>query len=482
VPPALVAPPGYPAYPQGIQPPYYGAQPMAGVRPVAPVPPAAYPPPPSGGGYPGYRPPVYFYGPQGPFLYASPIIVRKPYPPQGEDYAQVVAGIVLGMGVVAVLFGVMAGIFVLFSAASGSFDNLPVYSITLVPLIAGLLGGGVAIYYGIRGLLRKPAPRFTLPHPWLFVGLTVLVLAAAIVQWNLNLGSGPGPALTNLPEDLASGILPALAILAFVAWRLRFPASRRHVWLSLIYGFTLAPLLAILLEVIFSLIIGHISPISSTSLNPRDPSTLIHLLLEISVSAPLIEEGVKPLAAILIMPRLRTPSAAFMVGLAGGIGFDMFETTFTYIGTGQADWVTIALVRVGAGLLHGLGAGMVALGWYYFINGRGVPLRWLRGFGCIAYAVLQHAIYNGSSVLVALLPDPIVKALDQTFTIWQLPLQYGYLPFFALDAVILVVLTAVTGVLMRNWRQRGIGSPPPSRPQEHGTVETEPAMVGGLVQ
>ena len=468
-------------YAQGIQPPGY-SQPSGGRAA-----PAGFVPSPYYARYPSYGWPAYGYhygyGYPSPFMYPSSAVYRKPYPSRAEDYAQVVSGFVLGMGVVAVLLSLLVALVAVIELAAGALDNLPVINIFVVPLLAGLAGGGIAIYYGIRGLLRKASPRFTLPNPLLFVGLTVLVLIAAILQWHFDLGSGPGPALASLPEVLLSGILPALAILAFVAWRLHYPASRRHVWMSLIYGCTLAPLLAILLEVIFSLVVGRISPASTTNLNPRDPSTLIHLLLELSVSAPLIEEGVKPLAAILIMPRLRTPMAAFLVGLAGGIGFDMFETTFTYIGTGQADWVTVALIRVGAGLLHGLGAGMVALGWYYFINGRGVRLRWLRGIGCVVYAVLQHAIFNGSTVLVLLLPDPVLKALEQPFSLGQLPLQYLDLLFLTPDVLILIVLIIVTGGLMRGWRKRlGSASPPPGGIVARNDAGAAPAMIGGLAR
>ena len=77
--------------------------------------------------------------------------------------------------------------------------------------------------------------------------------------------------------------------------------------------------------------------------------------------APLVEEGVKPLGAILVMPRIRSASEAFLLGLAAGIGFDFVET-IGYIGMGEADWISVAIQRVGAGLLHGVGAGMGALG------------------------------------------------------------------------------------------------------------------------
>src|SRR5258708_33095582 len=98
------------------------------------------------------------------------------------------------------------------------------------------------------------------------------------------------------------------------------------------------------------------------------------------------------------MGRLRTAASGFLMGVAAGVGFNIFETA-GYIGSGEADWIGVAIERVGAGLLHGGGAGMATLGWYYLINGKGGPHRWLRGFGGIFYAMPQPAIFNGSNLL-----------------------------------------------------------------------------------
>jgi nitric oxide reductase large subunit len=49
---------------------------------------------------------------------------------------------------------------------------------------------------------------------------------------------------------------------------------------------------------------------------------------------------------------------------------------------------------------------MVALGWYYLTHPKASQHRYLLGFGCMLYAVLQHAIWNGSFGL-QLLPAPI---------------------------------------------------------------------------
>jgi len=131
------------------------------------------------------------------------------------------------------------------------------------------------------------------------------------------------------------------------------------------------------------------------------------LLLLLSVIAPLVEELVKPLAVLVLIGRVKSKGEAFALGLACGIGFNLVETT-GYISSGYNDWLTVALVRSGAGLLHGFGAGMVALGWYYLTHKEESPWQkrlWLT-LGCAGYAVLQHAFWNGS-VGLAFLPGPI---------------------------------------------------------------------------
>ena len=71
-------------------------------------------------------------------------------------------------------------------------------------------------------------------------------------------------------------------------------------------------------------------------------------------------------------------------------------------------WLNVAIERSGAGLLHGFGAAMVALGWYYLTHKEegSFGRRGLLALGCIFYAILQHAIWNGSWILT-LIPGPI---------------------------------------------------------------------------
>ncbi len=442
-------PPGYPAYPQGVgntgagsgYPPYPAYRPYGqyGV-------PMAYPYPPYGG-YP------YPYANPWPWYY--PVVVRPPRRAPGEIYALVISWAVTIAGGLSIICGLLVSIVTFISILQGS-NSLTSVDTFVSFLIAPVVGGGFAIYFGIRGIQRQPSPRFTLPSPVLFLGLTILVYAAAILIWQFS--PAPGSAFLVLPLVVLSAAMPSLTILSFATWRLRNPTSRRHVWMSFIYGSTLAILIALILntlgEVVVALFEISLEPHATSSGNPISPSSpdniqIIGALLLLSVLAPLVEEGVKPLGVVLCIRRLRSPAGAFLMGLAAGCGFGIFESVSIYIGQGQADWIVVALERVGSSLLHGVGAGMAALGWYYLINGKGVRLRWWRGFGAIAYALAQHGLFNGLALFTSL-PGPVSNWLQQPVYIANLPLDRGSFVFFIYYAAILTVLVIVTGRLARS--------------------------------
>ncbi|MEO7003212.1 MAG: PrsW family glutamic-type intramembrane protease, partial [Ktedonobacterales bacterium] len=390
------------------------------------------------GNYGGYGYP-YYYPPQTP---------KKP----GETYAKVISWIVTIVGGIGVLGGIIVLLIALFAVTNGEGDNLAFIGSIAGFTVGPLLGGALGVYYGITGILRRKAPRFTLPPWWALAALTALALAASVVILHIDLltGDGTGGAFGVFPLAALCGILPAFTILAFTSQRLGQPSTRRRVWMSLFYGMTLAPLAAVILELIFTVIIAAVlgvnaGAVSSLNTVPQTGTQILAIILIVSVVAPLVEESVKPLGAVLAMRRLRTPAEAFLVGMAGGIGFDMFET-LGYIGQGQADWIYVAIERIGAGLLHGVGAGMVGLGWYYFINGKGVRLRWLRGIGCGVYAVLQHGLFNGSNA-ITFFPLPFNQQLQQPLYLGQLPFEAEFLIFIGFYILMAAVLVFITGRL-----------------------------------
>lgn len=419
-------------------------------------------------GYPAYpaQPAPYGgYGYGSPWAYYAPYYPPQPQPRRapGEIYALVISWIVTISSGLALLGGLLVTALASLGAFTGQADDLSFLGGIIGFSLAPIIGGALGLWYGILGIRRRPSPRFALPAAWLILALALVVIAGGVALWQYNFtqGRAPGTAFGILPLAMLAGALPALAILAFTTQRLHNPSTRRHVWMSLFYGMSLAPLLAVIIETILSLIIIaalHLSAQEAQSVlgqpntsNPS-PQVLIAMLLVLSVVAPLVEEGVKPLAALLAIRRLRTPAEAFLVGLAAGVGFDMLET-IGYIGQGQADWVSIAIDRIGAGLLHGVGAGMGALAWYYLINGAGVRLRWLRAIGCGVYAVTQHAIFNALSFSDQVLPSNVNSWLNQPFYLGGLPIQNADVIYLFAYLLILGVLIFMTS---RLWRARGM--------------------------
>jgi RsiW-degrading membrane proteinase PrsW (M82 family) len=412
--------PGYPTYAQGQGAPY-----------------APYPP--------QYQP--YPYGAYSPYGYPPPQPKRAP----GETYALVVSWIVTVVGALSIILSLLA------LAFSGLLLTLLPNDLTVPGLavsfgLAPFVGGVMAMVFGIQGILRRPSRTFTMPSYWFLLALTLLAFGAGVALWNIY--PSPGSALAVVPLVVMSGVLPALAILALASQRLRNPSTRRHTWMSLAYGATLGALVALIVELIASAAIDLVARglgygggggLTTTA---TDPVGVVIQLLDIAVVAAVVEETLKPLGAVLIIRRLSTRSEAFLVGMAAGIGFNIVETV-GYITMGQADWVNVALERCYAGLLHGVGAGMATLGWWYLINGKGVPLRFVKGFGLILYAMAQHAINNGASVLVDLIPDPVRALLFDTFYLGKLPEQYISLVFIAYGGLILLVLLWITSVLRR---------------------------------
>lgn len=323
--------------------------------------------------------------------------------------------------------------------------------------LAGLGGGSFSLYHSIRSLMKKRSGEFKLPWFWIFLSLYIILIAVGLT----TRGSTQIVANTTLGTSLIglAGLLPALTILALGVRRVhypreaRWPTTWRRMTVALVSGATSAILFAMIFELILDFIV--MTGLHVTSFNMSDPNApapthgnvLLYMFLLVSVIAPLVEEGVKPLAVIALIGRLNSAAEAFMLGLACGIGFDLIETS-GYISMGYRTWVDVAIERSSAGLLHGFGAGMVALGWYFLTHKKSLARRRiLIGLGCIIYAILQHAIWNGSFVF-QLLPAPIGPYLDQgKIMLGSYTLEAGLLIYIAETILMLAFFLFITGRL-----------------------------------
>ena len=387
---------GYPSYQGYVSPPPYA--------PIAPP----YP------GYNGYTANMY------PYPWQPPVPKRDAY--------LLSMGIASLVGSILVLLAGLGALGILALVAVVPHSNLSAseYFASIVLFVAfacaGIVGGGFGLYHSIRSVfLRKPSAGFAMPRFWIFLLLYLVVIG--IAYWLQTRGMAVTyPTITAILIAFAA-IFPALTILALGDRRLRYPkkspwpTSWRRFTLAIVSGATLSVGLAAVLEFIIELLLVRgqaTNPLlcveQPNAPNCQDPAVYNIILIIVAVMAPLIEESIKPLAVIIFIGRIRSAAEAFVLGMAAGIGFNLIETT-GYISPGYQDWLSIALIRTGSGLLHGFGAAMVTLGWYYLT--RPGKHRGLKVVGCWSYAVLQHAIWNGSWGLT-LLPGSIGSFFNNT--------------------------------------------------------------------
>lgn len=474
--------PNYPAHP--AYPPYPGSP--GGYQAAQPSYPG-YAPYPQYPAYPGYSQAPY----QQPYGYGYPPGPYAPYgwqPQPKRDGYQLAMSIVglIGSGL-AILGGAVCAFFaVLLALVPTTASQLPASQLfsgmlTLLAFAcAGLIGGSFSLYHSIRGLMQKTSTRFTLPPFWIFVILYAVAIAIGFVLKANKMAVTHAP-LTAFLIALTA-IFPALALLAIGVRRLRnqgnWPTTWRRFTLALTSGATLGIGLALLLElgVILLLARGAMATNLTQCIDKPDlpvcqqnPAVFGLIIIVAALVAPLVEETVKPLGVALFMGRVRSASEAFILGMAAGIGFNLIETV-GYIGTGYHDWVDVALQRTATGLLHGFGAAMVALGWYQLTHAK--DRRFLQAFGCWLYAVLQHAIWNGSVTLV-LLPAPIGPLLNS----WNLNLGFTTLPFPEIINIVEAILFFLFFLYMTG-RLRRTTPPPESSPTEQPSQTHEPQPAG----
>lgn len=490
------APRFQPAYnPYAQLPPAAGSmQPRAPQGPVPGLPPGIYQPPP-GYGYPppypggpshnGYLPPRAGTGSYYPYPYAYPPYGWQPPRPKRDGF-RVATGIVTIVCASLAIMGGLASAFFLAlliilpnpaAAQSATFSSVMTF---ISFIVAGVTGGIFCLYHSIRSLMNKPSANIRLPWFWIPLVIYLLVASAGyILQVNGLAVRYEG--LTIFLIVLAA-IFPGLAVASLGARRLRLPTSWRRFTVALVSGATLGIGLALLFELGLTLLAvgtsnGNVLQcISDPSLPGCDQSLLFKFaFLIVAIIGPIVEETVKPLGVAFYIGRIRSAAEAFTLGLAAGVGFALVETA-GYIGSGYQDWLTVALERTGASLLHGFGAGMVALGWYYLIHkrqGKSIVIAFL----CWLYAVFQHFLWNGTAVMI-FLPAPIGTGLQYNVNFGFFSLPVVELLNIAEAILMLVFFIYITGRL-RNQSPtpppaprngQGRGSEPSGEPQAVGRV------------
>ncbi len=289
----------------------------------------------------------------------------------------------------------------------------------------------------------------------LFGGLTVIATVLSLVMRDPNL-------------ELLIVVAVGAPLTVFLTVRALADPVRdgRSPWFSLVLGATVVPAVVLALHGLFVAVgYGLVTPFVDPARDlweqlRADPDLFrvltsgwaLALIVDLAVIAPLAEETMKPLAALVRRPR--TGRDAFLFGAAAGTGFAMIENVLYSSGWfyGSLDgWLPVAVLRMMGAGLHAFCAGLVA--WGFFQLRTGESRRWRYFWVSVWVALTSHGLWNGSvAVAVVLASAREIGGLRGRFD------AYAW-------GVVLVVLLAALGViilgaLLSAARQIGKGGNP----------------------
>jgi RsiW-degrading membrane proteinase PrsW (M82 family) len=281
----------------------------------------------------------------------------------------------------------------------------------MVPLTAGLVGGGLVVFFAARSMGKRPAWPFRLPPTWALGGGFVLALAAALGLWQADVSRG---FLMPVFVAAAATLVP-LAVIGWLVAQQPGGINARRGWVALGLGATASTSAAYVLNTLLPtavlfLVFGladtmlplaedlmdalMFGPLTEELLSPW----FLVALVEIAIIAPLVEELVKPLPLLPLLKRLESPRDALLLGALAGAGFAAVENLLYVAALGSA-WGGVLVARALGAALHPFGAGLMAVAWWHVLHHEsGSAARWFRNYGL---AVGAHALWNGTCVVTA---------------------------------------------------------------------------------
>jgi hypothetical protein len=265
----------------------------------------------------------------------------------------------------------------------------------LIMLFAMLLWGGL-LYVG------QNITAWKLPS-WLISPLDVLVVAIPILMiltlglYQLTAGSRQRSwALTNVTSFVSTQIMILLEfIVIIVAIVIAFGWLSKQVdltpYLSIFNGKSSID------QSELQSLVNKLSPFVQNS----DIYAAVALIF--CVFVPLIEELFKPLGVWFLAGKKLTPAQGFAAGLICGATFGLIESISMINMADSGAWLSIAVARVGTGLLHTLSAGMS--GWALAKTWQ--DNHYIRVALTYCGVVLLHGLWNFFAVLMGLSSMPI---------------------------------------------------------------------------
>jgi RsiW-degrading membrane proteinase PrsW (M82 family) len=309
-------------------------------------------------------------------------------------------------GIVLMLSGIAAAVGYLGLPVMLPFEDALSYELgNIAALYLGLVGGALAVYHGISSISGRASSVFKLPSFYVFWILLALVLGLG----NLILNEDIVTDYLFPPLFVLGAALSTFAVLGWAFRRMDWPLTWRQAALAFVCGSTLSVVVAIILEGILPyLAYVLIEPLGfmaeafadlgwgSSGFVERlfvSPLIIVYLIFT-AFQAPFPEEFAKALG-IPMFGRLRITNErqAFAIGLASGAGFAILENMLyegLYANYNGWSWGGITLLRSIGSVLHPIGTGIIALGWFRMKSGGAGKL-----FKAYLLSVLLHTLWNG---------------------------------------------------------------------------------------
>ncbi len=285
----------------------------------------------------------------------------------------------------------------------------------------GLLFGIVFALQGWNGILGRTSRPAARSFPPLI--LLVIVFVVVLVLGVAALAIRPAAAYLFPPWHFMAALLPPLTLLAYGAHRLGKSSGLRALLAAFSWGAFVATSVAFLIEILIAgvfiliaaLVIVNLpdsrnlllqlqaqveraqrtQDFSALAQYLSNPAVVSSLILYFAVVVPPIEEAVKALVVAFCDPRRTRAADALLWGMAAGAGFAVMENVFNS-SVALSTWAPLALMRVGAAVVHVANGANIGLGWYA-ARARG---RWGRLLLAYTVSVAFHAIWNGAAVLM----------------------------------------------------------------------------------
>ena len=310
------------------------------------------------------------------------------------------------VGILFVLLGVAALIGYLGLLIFLPVDDVLGYNLgQMAAIFLGLVGGSLAVFHGLASIREHHSSPLKLPSFYIFWIALALVLGLGSLLLNFDIATE----YLFPPLFMLGAALSTFAVLAWSNRRLGEPVTWRQAALAFVCGSTLSIIVALVLETVLPYLAylllepawylaegfadfgwgapGLIERIFSS------PMILV-ILVVTAVEAPIPEEFAKAFG-IPMFGRLRITNErqAFAIGLASGAGFAILENMLyegLYANYNGWGWAGITLLRSIGSVLHPLGTGIIALGWFR-MKGSGAG----KLFKAYLLSVGLHTLWNG---------------------------------------------------------------------------------------